>query len=54
MVRALVDDCRKHGCHIACNTTVTAVQPLPDGFSVQTESGSWRGKALVLALGSPA
>lgn len=54
MVRALVDDCRKHGCHIACNTTVTAVQPLPDGFSVQTESGTWRGKVLVLALGSPA
>lgn len=54
MVKALLDDCRKNGCHIACNTTVTAVQPLPDGFSVQTEGGTWRGKALVLALGSPA
>lgn len=54
MVRALVDDCRKHGCHIACNTAVTEVQALADGFSVQTEGGTWRGKALVLALGSPA
>ena len=54
LVRALVDDCRKSGCHIACNTAVTGVQPLPDGYSVQTESGTWRGKALVLALGSPA
>ncbi|MTJ92490.1 MAG: aminoacetone oxidase family FAD-binding enzyme [Desulfovibrio sp.] len=54
MVRTLVDDCRKRGCHIACNTAVTEVLALADGFSVQTESGTWRGKALVLALGSPA
>ena len=54
MVRALVDDCRKNGCHIACNTAVTEVEAQPDGFSVHTEGGTWRGKALVLALGSPA
>ncbi|MBD8895134.1 aminoacetone oxidase family FAD-binding enzyme [Desulfovibrio desulfuricans] len=54
LVRALTDDCRKHGCVIACGTTVTAVEALADGFSVQTEGGSWHGKALVLALGSPA
>ena len=54
LVRALVDDCRKSGCHMACGNTVTEVQTLPDGFSVQTEGGTWRGKALVLALGSPA
>ena len=54
LVRALADDCRKHGCSIVCGTTVTAVEALPDGFSVQTEGGLWRGKALVLALGSPA
>ena len=54
LVRALVDDCRKHGCHLACGNAVTDVQALPDGFSVQTEGGTWRGKALVLALGSPA
>ena len=54
LVRALVDDCLKNGCHMACNTAVTGVQPLADGFSVQTERGTWRGKTLVLALGSPA
>ena len=54
LVRALVDDCRKNGCHMACGTAVTGVQALPDGFSVQTERGTWRGKTLVLALGSPA
>ena len=54
MVRALVDDCRKHGCHIACNTAVTGVQAHGEGFRVQTDSGTWQGKTLVLALGSPA
>ena len=54
LVRALVDDCRSHGCHIVCGNAVTGVQTLPDGFVVQTEGGQWRGKALVLALGSPA
>ena len=54
LVRALTDDCRKHGCVIACGTTVSAVEAQGDSFSVQTEGGSWRGKALVLALGSPA
>lgn len=54
LVRALMDDCRKHGCHIACGNTVTEVQAQPEGFSVQTEGATWRGKALVLALGSPA
>jgi len=54
LVRALVDDCRNHGCHIVCGSAVTGVQTMPDGFAVQTEGGQWRGKALVLALGSPA
>ena len=54
LVRALTDDCHKRGCHIMCNTTVTEVQHQADGFSVQTDRGTWHGKALVLALGSPA
>ena len=54
LVRALADDCRKQGCVIACGTTVTAIEARADGFSVQTDGGTWRGKAVVLALGSPA
>ncbi len=54
LVRALADDCRQQGCGIACGTAVTSIEVEPAGFAVLTDGGTWRAKAVVLALGSPA
>nr|WP_303953570.1 aminoacetone oxidase family FAD-binding enzyme [Desulfovibrio piger] len=56
LLDALVQDCRRQGCALHCQTDVHDVVPLPDGagFEVGTSQGLWRCRRLVLALGSPA
>ena len=54
LVQALVRDCRDRGCRLVCGATVTSVSHDGEGFSVEAGSALWRGKTLVLALGSPA
>jgi len=56
LLDALVQDCRRQGCALHCQTDVHDVVPLPDGagFEVGTSQGLWRCRLLVLALGSPA
>lgn len=56
LLDALVQDCRRQGCALHCQTDVHDVVPLPDGagFEVGSSQGLWRCRRLVLALGSPA
>lgn len=54
LVRALEGECAAHGCRLACGAEVRAVRREGDGFAVEAGERLWRGRALVLALGSPA
>ena len=54
LVQALVRDCRDRGCRLVCGATVTSVSHDGEGFSVEAGGALWRGKTLVLAMGSPA
>ncbi|MBD5416116.1 MAG: aminoacetone oxidase family FAD-binding enzyme [Desulfovibrio sp.] len=57
---ALEEDCAAASCRLACGTDVRAVHREADGFAVEAVDSAtggshiWRGRALVLALGSPA
>lgn len=40
------------GAPVLSNTTVTAVRPAADGFTVETDQGSWGARVVVLASGA--
>ncbi|WP_241159318.1 MULTISPECIES: aminoacetone oxidase family FAD-binding enzyme [unclassified Desulfovibrio] len=60
LVAALEEDCAAASCRLACGAEVRAVRREAGGFAVEavdsaTGAGQiWRGRALALALGSPA
>lgn len=54
LVQALTRDCRERGCRLLCGVAASAVRSDGDFFHVQAGDTHWRGKALALALGSPA
>ena len=54
LVRALEGACAAHGCRLACHAAVRAVERAEGAFVVHAAGRRWRGRALVLALGSPA
>ncbi len=54
LVRALVRDCRERGGRRRCDTAASGLSFGGERFQVEAGGTLWRGKALVLALGSPA
>ncbi|MGE9985095.1 NAD(P)/FAD-dependent oxidoreductase [Desulfovibrio sp. SGI.169] len=54
LVQALTRDCRERGCRLLCNISANGVSSDGELFHVQAGGTRWRGKALILALGSPA
>lgn len=54
LVNALLDDCRQRGCRVECKNPVESITRADGVFEVQTASGIWQAKHVVLAMGSPA
>lgn len=54
LVQALVRDCRERGCRLLCDAPASGVRVADECFQVEAGGKLWHGKALVLALGSPA
>lgn len=54
LVRALEEECAAASCRLVCGTEAQAVHREAGGFAVECGGVTWRGRALVLALGSPA
>lgn len=54
LVNALLEDCRQRGCRVECKNPVESVSVVDGVFEVQTSSGIWQAKNIVLAMGSPA
>lgn len=54
LVNALLDDCRRRGCRVECKNPVESITRADGVFEVQTASGIWQAKHVVLAMGSPA
>lgn len=54
LVRALEEECAARGCRLACNADARGVRRDDGGFAVECGDRTWRARALVLALGSPA
>ncbi|MBD5647138.1 MAG: aminoacetone oxidase family FAD-binding enzyme [Desulfovibrio sp.] len=54
LVHALEEDCAASGCRLVCGADARAVHREAGGFAVECGGLTWRARALVLALGSPA
>lgn len=53
LVRALEEDCAAASCRLVRGAEALAVHREAGGFAVECCDATWRGRALVLALGSP-